>query len=83
MSLPLGVRFGHTIRELRRREGWSQEQLAHRAELNRSYVGEVERGLAMPSLDTAHKLAQALNVPLGALLSHCEGHAYGHAPHPR
>lgn len=52
--------------------GWSQECLAHRAQLNRSYMGEIERATAMPSLATAGKLAQALDVPLSELISRFE-----------
>lgn len=58
----LGKRFGRAVRQLREARGWSQEQLAHRAELNRSYMGEIERAVAMPSLATAAKVAQALDV---------------------
>ena len=68
----VGERFGHVVRQLREARGWSQERLAGRAELNRSYMGEIERATAMPSLATAAKLAQALEVPLSALISRCE-----------
>lgn len=71
--MTIGIRFGRAVRRLREQRGWSQEQLAGRAELNRSYLGEVERGGVMPSLDTASKLARALEVRLPALLEHCEG----------
>jgi len=65
-------RFPGLVRQLREARGWSQERLAHRAQLNRSYMGEIERGTAMPSLATAAKLAQALDVPLSELISRCE-----------
>ena len=66
------ARFGTVIRQLRETRGWSQEQLAGLAALNRSYMGEVERGTAMPSLATAEKLALALGVALSTLISRCE-----------
>ena len=72
MSLELGPRFGQAVRRLREARGWSQELLAERAELNRSYTGEIERAMAMPSLATAAKLAQALELRLSELISHCE-----------
>ena len=72
MSLPLGVRFGSAVRHLREAQGWSQEHLATRAKLNRSYLGEVERGTVMPSLGTAEKLASALEVSLARLIDKCE-----------
>ncbi|MGI4813817.1 MAG: helix-turn-helix domain-containing protein [Janthinobacterium lividum] len=61
--------FGLKIRQLRDARGWSQEELAARAELNRSYVGEIERGAAIASIVTAEKLAHALELPVGQLLS--------------
>lgn len=66
------TRFGHVIRQLREQRGWSQEQLAHRADLNRSYMGEIERATAIASLATAAKLAHALELPLSNLISRCE-----------
>jgi XRE family transcriptional regulator, regulator of sulfur utilization len=68
----LSGRFGQAVRQLRERRGWSQEELAARAELNRSYLGEIERGAAMPSLATVAKLAGALEISLADLMSHCE-----------
>lgn len=65
-------RFAAVVRQLRESRGWSQEVLANRARLNRSYMGEIERATAMPSLATAGKLAQALEVPLSELISRCE-----------
>ena len=70
-------RFGQVVRELREARGWSQERLAGRAELNRSYMGEIERAVAMPSLATAAKLAHALEVPLSQLISRCEKATFG------
>lgn len=67
--------FGAAFRHFRESHGWSQEGLAERADLNRSYLGEVERGAAMPSLATAAKLAGALELPLSGLLAHCEQRA--------
>jgi transcriptional regulator with XRE-family HTH domain len=64
--------FGVVVRQLRRSRGWSQERLAARAELNRSYMGEVERAVVIPSLETAAKVAQALEVPLSELIARCE-----------
>ncbi|MET3516345.1 transcriptional regulator with XRE-family HTH domain [Pseudacidovorax sp. 1753] len=64
--------FGLTVRQLREQQHWSQEELAARSELNRSYVGEVERGRVVASLATAQKLAAALELNLATLLVRCE-----------
>ncbi len=67
--------FGAAVRHLREVQGWSQELLAEKADLNRSYLGEVERGKVIPSLATVAKLAAALEISLSRLLSHCEQQA--------
>ncbi len=64
--------FGIAVRQLREKQGWSQEVLAERADLNRSYVGELERGQAIPSLLTLKKLSVALDMSLMNLLNHTE-----------
>lgn len=60
--------LGVTVRRLREARGWSQEQLAEHAALNRSYVGEIERGSAIASVVTVEKLARALDASIAALL---------------
>ncbi|MFJ4224977.1 helix-turn-helix domain-containing protein [Microbacterium sp. NPDC089695] len=52
--------FGARVRQLRLAAGLSQEELAHRAELDRSYVGQVERGERNISLDNIYRLADAV-----------------------
>ncbi|HEX8606827.1 MAG TPA: helix-turn-helix transcriptional regulator [Pseudoduganella sp.] len=64
--------FGKGIRELREARDWSQEHLAGLALLNRSYVGEIERGEVTASLATIAKLARAFKVAPSALLQHGE-----------
>lgn len=68
----LGQRFGLAVRRLREQQGWSQERLAAQAELNRSYLGEIERAAVMPSLATAAKLAAALGLALSELIERAE-----------
>lgn len=54
--------FGGRIRELRQQKELSQEELAQRAEIDRTYVGGVERGERNLSLLNIKKLADALGV---------------------
>ena len=42
--------FGIAVRQSREAQGWSQERLAEQSDLNRSYVGEIERGIARQDL---------------------------------
>lgn len=54
--------FGERLKELRHLAGISQEELADRAQLDRSYVGSVERGERNVSLENICKLARALAI---------------------
>lgn len=65
---PHRAAFGARVRELRTARGWSQEDFAHRANLDRTYVSGIERGTRNPTLDIIQKLAQALDVPAAELL---------------
>lgn len=59
--------FGKKIRLLRNRKGWSQERFALESNLDRSYIGGVERGERNISLLNIFKLADCLGVPVGVL----------------
>jgi transcriptional regulator with XRE-family HTH domain len=56
------ISFGKRLRQLRKQAGLSQEALAHKAELDRSYVGGVERGEYNISLLNICILAGALDI---------------------
>jgi transcriptional regulator with XRE-family HTH domain len=54
--------FGARVKQLRHAAGLSQQQLAAHAELDRSYIGGVERGERNVSLINIHKIARALKI---------------------
>ncbi|MBE0540714.1 MAG: helix-turn-helix transcriptional regulator [Verrucomicrobia bacterium] len=54
--------FGAAVRTFRENAGMSQETLAERADLDRTYVSGVERGVRNPTLRIINMLATALNV---------------------
>jgi transcriptional regulator with XRE-family HTH domain len=56
--------FGARLRELRKQKGFSQEGLASACELDRTYIGGVERGERNVSLVNIYKIAGALGVPV-------------------
>src|ERR1041384_7944045 len=60
-------RFGTSVRMWRTRLGISQEELAGRAGLHRTYVSDVERGARNVSLESIEKLAKALEVSVSTL----------------
>lgn len=60
--------FARNVRALRRAREISQEELAHLAELSRTYVSSVERGERNISIDNIGKLATALGTTPMALL---------------
>ncbi|MFZ3041570.1 MAG: helix-turn-helix transcriptional regulator [Thiobacillus sp.] len=56
--------LGQEIREARQLAGISQEDLALMADIDRSYVSQLERGIANPSLLILHRLAKVLKSEL-------------------
>lgn len=65
---PLLVALGQRIRSLRRATGRSQEDLAHVAEVHRTYWSDLERGTRNPTVTTLARVAKALGVSLPELL---------------
>jgi len=61
--------FGTTIKEWRTRLGISQEELALRSGLQRSYISDIERGARNVSLRSVEKLANALGTSVGGLFA--------------
>ncbi len=59
--------FAQRVRTLREEKGMSQEKLAERAELHRTYIGMVERLERNPSLICIHKIANGLGVHITEL----------------
>lgn len=50
----------------------SRQALAEKAGLHQTYVGMIERGLSNPSVDAAHALAEALEIPFSKLIAQAE-----------
>lgn len=61
--------FGERVRELRKKKGLSQENLALISGLDRTYIGGVERGERNISLVNIHVIASALGVPVRELFN--------------
>jgi len=60
--------IGIVIKKHRKQAGFTQEQLAFNAGLNRGYISLLEKGQRNPKLETLQKIALALNAPLTTLI---------------
>ncbi|MGI8480756.1 MAG: helix-turn-helix domain-containing protein [Chthoniobacterales bacterium] len=63
------TKFGKNVRQRREAIGLSQEALAEKADLDRTYVSGIERGVRNPTILSAARVAAALKVPLAELLN--------------
>ncbi|MBE5804808.1 MAG: helix-turn-helix transcriptional regulator [Clostridiales bacterium] len=54
--------FGHRVRELRRQKGLTQEELSEEVGISASFMGHIERGTRVASLETLVALCNTLNV---------------------
>ncbi|WP_066131403.1 helix-turn-helix domain-containing protein [Bordetella ansorpii] len=54
--------FGETLRQQRVARSISQEELAHKASVDRTFVSRIERGIRQPTISTLFGLAQALEM---------------------
>jgi transcriptional regulator with XRE-family HTH domain len=64
--------FGQVLREQRTARGISQEDLALSANVDRTFVSQMERGIRQPSITTLIKLSGALGVQPSALVARME-----------
>jgi transcriptional regulator with XRE-family HTH domain len=67
--------LGQRIRELRREQGYSQEEFADKCGVHRTFMGTVERGESNLSFQNIAKVTTTLGVPLSTLFRDLEGKA--------
>jgi len=67
MKSPMLKQFGTRIKQLRHEQHISQEELAEKCDLHRTYVGGIERGERNPSLKNIYKIASAFQIELEEL----------------
>ena len=65
-----GNRFGDAVRKARTKAGLTQEDLADKSGLDRSYIGGVERGERNPTLTVIEKIAEGLGISVADLFSY-------------
>ena len=64
----LAIRFGANLQTMRKDKGLSQERLANSADIDRCYVGRIERGEVNITLEKAYQLASILGCDVRDLL---------------
>lgn len=62
------LRVGLNLKRLRQEQGLSQEEFAFKANVHRTYVSGIERGIRNPTVTVLEGLAEALGVPTSVLL---------------
>ena len=62
------VELGERLRTARKESGYTQEKLAEMSGIGTVYLGEIERGKKMPSLNTFIKITEALGISVDYLL---------------
>jgi transcriptional regulator with XRE-family HTH domain len=61
--------IGQTIRDARKDQGYTQEAFALRADIDRSYMGAIERGEFNLTIETLHKITTGLGISASELLN--------------
>ena len=67
--MELGERIGAKVRKLRKAQGLSQEELAARAGIDRTYVSQIERAVKNVTIVSLDKIARGLGVTLAELVA--------------
>jgi len=62
------LKFGERVRELRKAQGYSQEDFAYACDLDRSYMGGIERGHRNVALRNIERIAETLGISLAELM---------------
>ena len=68
----LSKRFGEKVRSMRTAKGISQDKLAVKSQIDRSYIGRIDRGEVNVTMDKLYLLAEALECDPKALLPSIE-----------
>lgn len=68
MKKEILIKFGNKVREKRLELGLSQEELANRAKVHRTYIGMIERAEKNITLENIEKIAKALDIAVDKLL---------------
>lgn len=62
MNYKISIKLGKRIRKIRKEKGISQEELADKAKIHRTYMGKIERGESNAPIYTLYKISKALSI---------------------
>lgn len=62
MTYKICIKLGKRIRKIRKEKDFSQEELADKAKVHRTYMGKIERGESNPPIYTIYRISKALSV---------------------
>lgn len=65
----IAKQLGQRIRDLRSEQHMSQEELSFKAGISPAHLGQIERALKNPTIDTVTKIATALDIPVANLFT--------------
>ena len=68
MKKQILIDFGNRVRKERTKLGWSQEELAEKAGVHRTYIGMIERAEKNITLENIEKIAKALGMLIERLI---------------
>ena len=70
MKNDINIAFGKRVAELRKSAVYSQEKFAFKCNVDRTYIGTIERGEKSPTLNTIDKIARALGITKSELFNY-------------
>lgn len=68
MNENINIKFGRAVADFRLKLGLTQEELADRCNIHRTYIGAIERGEKSPTLNTIEKIANGLAIGIEDLI---------------
>ncbi len=68
MNTDIKQKLGARIKDLRIKQGFSQEELASKCHLHRTYISDIERGERNVSIENVERIANALDIDPSELL---------------
>lgn len=68
-NAPVLVALGEAIRSMRKARGISQEELAHRSQVDRAYMSSIERGIQNPGVMTIIRIAKGMDISVAEIFA--------------